>query len=242
MVSPSFAALQAFIIDTLIESNKITLALPTGDYEWRIRAENTASETEYLNAIFTIERNLQNTDLSLTHPEDEFATNESDITFQWDTLDNAIDYTIHIATDENLIDLIQSQTLTDNEWTTNFNDGTYYWQVTAYNNLSSMASDIRQLTIDTQAPEAPTLLSPENEAIITTLIANLQWQRDTDAEADSLFIYEGSITNEPIVATKTTDTTYPFTPSTNTYFWRLKSIDAAQNESNFSQLFSFTKQ
>lgn len=47
VVSPKFDSIVRLVIDTVVSSNQFPLSLKKGDYEWRVRAVNYSSSSQY---------------------------------------------------------------------------------------------------------------------------------------------------------------------------------------------------
>ena len=54
IATPNFENASQIVLDSTIVSNTLTKALISGDYEWRIRAENLNYQTPYTYNSFTI--------------------------------------------------------------------------------------------------------------------------------------------------------------------------------------------
>lgn len=52
---PSFENASQIILDSTITSSSFSKTLLLGDYEWRIRAENSEYQTSYISQNFTVE-------------------------------------------------------------------------------------------------------------------------------------------------------------------------------------------
>ena len=55
IASPNFEAATQIVLDTTISATNFTKTLDIGNYEWRIRAENSSYQTVYSIQNFTIE-------------------------------------------------------------------------------------------------------------------------------------------------------------------------------------------
>lgn len=55
IVSPSFKNAEQLCLDTTLSANKVTYPLSHGDYEWRIKATNDVSETNFFYNRFSID-------------------------------------------------------------------------------------------------------------------------------------------------------------------------------------------
>ncbi|HVW71619.1 MAG TPA: immunoglobulin-like domain-containing protein, partial [Candidatus Paceibacterota bacterium] len=121
-------------------------------------------------------------------------------------------------------------------------DGTWYWQVRAKDAAGNYSdwSDIWSVTLDTSAPAAPTITSPADGTHTTTAgLTDVTWTDESDSGSTVSYIYQSAydadFTNiaytSPILST--TDQPTPGTPP-GTYYIHVKSVDAAGNESDWS--------
>jgi len=80
---------------------------------------------------------------------------------------------------------------------------------------------------------------------LTDTINTLFWNRGTETGSsitDSLYIYNDSLMTNLNTGIYTTGTSYSDSLGVGSYFWRVRSIDAATNKSNYSALNKFTIQ
>jgi|GEM_PF-2929224 len=133
-------------------------------------------------------------------------------------------------------------------------DGTWYWQVRATDPSSNHSdwSPIWNVTIDTHAPAAPTITSPANSTHGTSAsFTDVTWTDESDSGSPVGYIYEsatdsstnpdGSFAHPAYVSGLLSDTQIP-TPGTpeGTYYVHVKSVDAAGNESGWSEPITVT--
>ncbi len=50
LVKPNFTNIEELVVETTVTNNKITLTLETGSYQWRVKAKNSSSGTNYSSA------------------------------------------------------------------------------------------------------------------------------------------------------------------------------------------------
>jgi hypothetical protein len=244
VVSPTFSNTLQLWVDTVVTDDKFTFTFSPGTYQWRIKAANGAYETRYTIYNFTIDStsDLSNQTVLLVYPEENDTTNQTRITFQWSPLLNATDYRFELSEpDFNGTILLDVNLFTDTI-TYTLDEGSYSWRVRGQSVSSNTVYATRSFTIDTTSPSAPVLNAPDDNAMVSDTV-NLQWTRSNDAVADSVFVYPDSTYSVIIVNSKTSQSTYSFTGTIgNSYFWRVKSIDGAGNDSPFSIGRKFTIQ
>ncbi len=56
IVSPDLSMIEKLCLDTFLIDNQLVYNLEPGDYEWRVRARNASSETNYVTAAFTVKQ------------------------------------------------------------------------------------------------------------------------------------------------------------------------------------------
>jgi hypothetical protein len=47
IVSPRFDSIERFVTDTIVQKNQFQLSLQSGEYQWKVRAFNFSSSTQY---------------------------------------------------------------------------------------------------------------------------------------------------------------------------------------------------
>lgn len=164
LAAPSFANAMQIVFDSLIEQDSLqsiatrieTITLLNGAYQWRVKALNSAYETPYTTASFTIEGDADidiiapNTP-ALLNPTNNFTTSDTEIDFSWTRLNVAgtteID-SIYIYTDETLQDLfIKGLGANKTFATTLTSETTYYWLVQAFDAGGNMSDDSETYTL-----------------------------------------------------------------------------------------------
>ena len=242
IVKPNFSAIQQLVMDTTITANQFSYSLLSGSYQWRIRAMNGSSYTEYSVFNLTIDSTLDlgNQWVILTSPVDNYFSANNTQTFTWQTLPNATSYLFQVL----LSGLpIHTETLTTTTTSYTFaSENTYQWRVLAQNNssTSSPVNSIRTITIDHTAPPVSVQVSPAANDTSANPVS-LTWQRDASGSADSIFIYADSLATTLTASTLTTNQNYSFNGTVgHSYFWKIRSGDNLGNWSAYSNLRKFS--
>jgi hypothetical protein len=201
----------------------------------------------------------------LISPSDDSYCGDSSITFVWhpavDTGWGIQEYELHYA-----LDSLFSGTTTvitqDTIYTTILADTTYYWRVRAMDWAHHIGdwSSIWQFTVDTQAPDVPTLYNPVGGIILGDSVVNFSWSEVTFLNAIPREAHKSYITGfdfyaAPICYVLELDTLNTFaapvivdTSETahttlnlgeHAYYWRVKAVDYAGNEGPLSDHDSF---
>ncbi len=241
IVSPSFSSINQMVLDTNLIDNLYTFTLSPGQYQWRVKAMNESSSTAFVTYNLTIDTTseLTNQIIVLQQPLNNSYSNTLNRTLSWLSLSNATFYNVQVtindfslATNMILDTMVSTSTI-------NFNfpsDNSYQWRVKALNSSgSSIYSSPYNLMVDITPPNTPLLLLPENHDTITAPFT-MFWNRGTETGSpitDSLYIYSDSLIT--IVYKKQIQTTsYTDSLGSGSYFWRVRSLDAAGNISPYS--------
>ncbi|MFA6924757.1 MAG: hypothetical protein WC223_10960 [Bacteroidales bacterium] len=246
IATPTFAQVNKFVLDTNVTGTKCNYNLTPGAYQWRVKAFNNNSNTEYVTYSIIIDStlNLTNVTVILNSPKDTFAINSTTYPtwpFTWYTLYNATKYLFELRYQGTTIFSTIRYTGDYTFDISSYNEGWYDWAVQAQNDNSLSKYSTRKLIIDKTIPGTPTLILPaNNHTFADSLDITLQWNRVTDSGSpikDSVYIYSDSLFVNKVSGNYTSTTSLlvsASTLSTGNYFWRVKSIDGASNKSNFS--------
>lgn len=154
IVTPSFENAEKVIADSLIENSNIDFTLLPGKYEWRVKAINSISETDFSTASFEISQtqvDLSTSSVQLTSPKDNISTSNTEINFIWEAVNGAYTYNIQIV--KGSFDLVEEQILAAeiNELSVSvaLGPGNYEWRVKAANLDSETSYSVRSFEITT---------------------------------------------------------------------------------------------
>lgn len=241
IVQPDFQNTVTIIETTNVETNEHTTDLEIGEYAWRVKAINSNSETMYTTASLTIteNENFSERNVSLTSPEDGFASNASSIILEWQAISDTSLYRIELLDANDTI--LDTQTTTVTSVTITATTDLSKWQVRAENDDEVTNYTTHNIIIDTEAPNAPTLTAPANNSIVS-VINTFEWTREElegSTEKDILYIYEDVALSNLVLEQEAT-TGIEITLEAGTFYWIVKSFDAAGNESDTSETFTFT--
>ena len=251
VVSPSFANIHYFNVDSTFANNEIFLNLVPGIYQWRVRGNNNSSNTEFsIPFSFTISStsDLTGQVVVLNSPRNANISNSLDpISFNWSSVSQADDYDF-ILKDGN--DFSSGTTIQSNYDLTNtsvsasgLGEKTYVWGVRAKNNIPSLTNySTRVFYIDTTHPLPPSSLGipADNATFSTGDTVNFTWNKATDPGGN----YKSAVTHIVIISTdplfsdaltytirSTGSKAFEIFTTTQTYYWKMYSVDGANNES-----------
>jgi len=225
-----------------------TTPLSDGTWYWRVRSgDNTTSVGLWSDTWQFTESSSGLASPSLISPSNGSYTNDSTPTFGWSAATGADNYELRYATDsEFTTDLKTIGNIRETQYTPTaaLADDLWYWRVRAGTDDDNVGpwSDNWQFAIDTVAPGVPALTAytpdPTNDS--TPL---LEWSNVSDAENYTLkYATDSGFTQYVTTITGITTYNYQITSplADSTWYWRVKSIDAANNESGYSSYDSFT--
>ena len=252
-----FNSSQALVIDSLVK-NKVNLmtTLSQGQYQWKVRGENFAYQSNYtLPAAFSV---VPSTDLTaqqviLTNPTNNYYTNSTSVTLGWQNLDAATSYSLELVNVTNGSSVVyqQANILTNSVTLTGINlaqDAEYQWKIKALNATAQTPFAIRTLFIDRAIPNLSQNSLPANNSIqLANQALIFNWSVSTSSGVIQSPIsytieFSNSISFSSLIQTSNTAVNsfqQTFTASGD-YYWRIKAIDTAGNNSGYSMPFKFT--
>lgn len=244
IVKPDFLTIKEFVTDTIVHATSFSYTLKPGKYQWRIKGTNGSSSTSYQVYDLTIDstNDLTNQRVQLYTPANNSSSNSLTQTFSWLNISSATNYLFQAFTVTNspIAGSLQSISSPTNTATFTFPaEGIYKWRVYAQNATSSTVYSENTLTIDTQVPDRPIVISPINDTTITGNPVALKWNSVTGATGYKVQVSTDSAFVSGTNATVTTNIyNYSTLPGTK-YYWHVKAIDDAGNESAYTSTYYF---
>jgi len=241
VATPDFDNTQQLLLNLTDSVTFNELDLVIGDYEWRVKAKNSSSETNFSTAGFKVVpiESFSDNVVQLISPEDNFVTNVPGQTLQWDAINGATLYRIQILENGTLT---EEQATNENEFDITFNEGTFVWQIRAENGTQSTLYSSRDILVDTTNPNIPSLTLPEDGSELTSQQVSFQWIREAmqgSVEFDSIYIYRDLNLTELVLKDRVTSP-YETNLDNDTYYWFVQAFDEAGNDSDDSAVFNFT--
>ena len=241
---------QRLVLDSLVEGDNFLFGLAAGEYSWQMRGENFGYVTSYSpNRTFTLiaSDNLENQEIFLTVPTDDFATRDNSVRVGWDRIATADRYVLEVT---RTIGNATTSVLTRDDLTQNsFNieasdfdtDGIYTWRVKAVNTTTNTETPFksRRILRDTQAPTRPSLTAPNAGMTSANRTVNFSWSLGSDTgevmtpvSSHIEIAIDQNFTNSSIIETRElTTSTHEYTfANAGTFYWRVRVEDQAENE------------
>jgi hypothetical protein len=246
VVKPGFATPQQLIVDSAVNGLTYEIQLTPGTYQWRVRAENASYSTEFETRTLFIDTvsDISNQIIDLISPPDQFFSNTLSVTLNWTDLSIVNEYRVRVAQP----DIASGNFVYDFTWQQDsvniqLDEGNYEWQVRGEKDLSNTIYSTRSLVIDTTQPTAPTLLSPADNATVQDTV-DFSWNSESNLLRDTLEIATDTNFNTIFLKAGNENESFQATSLNTgiTYYWRVKSIDRALNNSNYSDSRSFSTQ
>lgn len=247
LASPSFSEQHELVTDSVLTSNKLTLTLKDGAYEWRVRAKNSAFFTNYstgsLNILPAIDIAQQK--INLVEPLNDQSLFQSLVNFKWDLISGAQYYLVRIKkggwNDNNLVE----QRVYKNTFSTTLEDGNYTWGVSGVDTIRHKNTDfsIGTFVVDKDAPVAAKLITPAHKDTLKTNLIQFNWSKPENGLSYDLEVFSDANLKILVLTKQTADTTAILNIQDNgQYFWRVKGSDLHNNTSSYSSVSTFCLQ
>ncbi len=242
VVTPGFDAVESVVLDSLLTDNYLEYTLFSGQFEWRVRAENSAYNSLWSYADFFIidTKDLGSQKVRLRSPIDNLFINEQDISFKWDTLSNVDTYEVRFYSGGWLGNLeLDSIDVVESSLGLSIEEGEFWWGMRAINDISLSLFSYNRLIIDLTNPLTPNPLIPEDNFSTSDVDVNFSWNSSDPTwgnVSDSLFIYKITGSSSELFKAKKVsnkNTTVTLDPGSE-YKWEVKSVDQAGNQSELS--------
>jgi hypothetical protein len=241
-----FSTIKEFVADTNVRSTQYVCSLKSGYYKWQIYAQNNGGHSGLSIFRFQIDSTgeLGQQKVELLSPVNNYSTDTLDQVFTWTPIPAATSYNFQIfaanSTTASVSEIIKAP---NNSYKYSFlKVGTYSWQVTATNGVSSTPPSSFNLTIDTASVPVPTLISPVNDTTtVTGSYVSLKW--NSVKNATSYYVQVTRNTSSSQMDTSATIETplvtfcnYYYSDKNKLgtkYYWRVKAKQQSR-EGNFS--------
>ncbi len=259
IVSPSFNNIQKYILDTIVFKNTFSVNLDSNQFEFRLKAINSGytSITSEPKRFWVGKNSGLMEKVELLTPLDSLYVNSSFIPiFNWKSYPGAISYEFSLRrgnafSNGQIIyhsNNIATNLLFLNSSSINLNDGTYTWGIKAYGTSNETTYSTRKFFVDNVEPSVPILIAPSDNENLFINEVGLTWNLGQDngiiqsERFSKLEIATDLNFTNLIFSEILSNSNFEITLQNGIYFWRVKSIDEANNSSNFSSVFKFTVQ
>lgn len=251
VATPDFPNASQVVIDRTIQKDTLGNPLPTtfskemlpNSYAWRVKAVNSGYETPFTTHHFVLTESddFSGNTVILNAPDDNFVTNQAEVTLSWGAIAEATGYRLQVLTGEG--GTIQEEEITETALEVTFPEGSFTWQVRAEKETESTLYSSRELLVDLTPPNTPELTAPADERTTTDTEITFTWSRTAvtgSPEYDIIYIYSDDSLQNLVDEEEVTDKTFTKTLEKGTYYWNVKGFDRAGNEGEISETYSFT--
>jgi hypothetical protein len=220
-------------------------------YYWRVRAVDGAGNSGAWSAVWTLTVFTAMSPATLLWPANGTRINNNRPPLDWSDVfsPSAVSYRLQVSTVNTFATtVVDVSGLTSSTYTPGaaLADGTYYWRVRATDGLGNDSgwTATWSFILDTVLPAKPNLELPANGAKTNNNTPALDWSNVTDASGVTYSVQVANNINfaSPVVNVSgltTSAYTVAAALADGTYYWRVKTVDGAGNESDWTASWSF---
>jgi hypothetical protein len=239
---------------SLVPTTVLASPLVVGNtYDWTVRAVDAAgNKSGDSTGTFTVVTAPLAAPL-LTTPATNATVRTQNVHFVWKPVTNAANYELQVAKDAGFSVIVGTQTVPSTSSTPDINvnaDGVFYWRVRALTATPTPGnwSAVWKFTVNT-AP--PVLLTPADNSFTNLVKPTLMWKAAPGATkykvtiattsdlSGGFIIQDQSAATTSLALSTVVDPDLPLKHGVK-YYWSVKALDAANNESVLATPFSFT--
>jgi len=248
--SPDITFVQG-LIDTALVDTTISLMLTLTDttYYWRVKAVDIVENHGEFSTAWSFEIDTHAPAIPiLISPLDSIWLTDTTVSFEWSDEGgdaSPVNYIIQIDNTNSFVNPVVVDTVETTNHTVNLVENEYFWRVKSYDlaGNESQFSEYRNFGVDIISPSLVTLISPVDQAYLINDTINFVWHKATDNLSDiSHYIFQYALDSsfsQGLVEITSLDTTFTAILPDNIYYWRVKAIDFAGNQGNFTQAWNF---
>lgn len=257
VVSPSFASISQFALDSIITGTDFFFNLDSNEYELKLTALNGGYESQILGPckfwVGVQPSGGSGNNVVLTSPSDQqYVNDQFNNQFTWTPLSGATSYEFSIRQGNDfstgLVIDAQNGISTSNYTIPSglLTEGEYHWGVKAYFGTTETPFTVHQLLVDETNPNDAILTSPTDFSNLSQGTITFVWSNGTDSGiiqspiTSTLEIASdvgfGSIIQTVSIEGSTTDVNL----ASGTYYWRVTNADSAGNSASASSTYQLT--
>jgi hypothetical protein len=233
------------VVSGITDTNYTMPILAENTWYWHVKAVDLALN-ESANSSdwsFTVDTTPPAVP-TLAEPADGSSINDNTPALHWHPATGADNYTLEYADNPGFTGSTVVADIADTTYTLpTLADGDWYWHIKAIDqalNESAYSADW-SFTLDTAAPGIPTLVSPADGIFTNDDTPGLTWNSSAGANTYTLEYADNSGFTGAVQVSGLSDTTYTMPSlSDGDWYWHVKAVDQALNESAYSTAWSFT--
>lgn len=226
--SPDFSSAGTMVFDTITTATQVTLAFSPGNFSWRLRAENSGTETAYHYGVLYVKKGDFKTQyVAIVSPTADITITDNAADFSWTALYDAQKYTIELDT---LKDFSTANKIVVNDpivfkTVLLSKRADYWWRISGIDAAGENSLYSTPHKISYKMPQ--TILSAPASGATVTKSASFQWQALTDADYYKVNVYSSdsiTVVNTSLAYTNSSS------PLSNvdigkTYYWSVIAVD-----------------
>ena len=244
VVTPGFDLSHKLVFEKLLELSKFDTSLVAGEYEWRVKAINSASATNFFTSSFSLQPafNISSILPILKSPEDQTVYHSNNVDFLWESLEGASYYSLKIKKENWAGDSVVVTKLYSTNFSFRLNDGVYAWGVSAIDTLTNKKTDYttRSFTIKNKPPTIPKPVTPAINDTLHSSMIYFSWRKSETSSKYSVEIFSDADLGNRLANKTLSDTaTYINIEKGGNCFWRVNSTDQYGNTSAYSPVSIF---
>lgn len=256
VVSPSFAGISSYVLDTIVTGTSFYYPLDSNEYEMKLCGINGGYVSDTVGPVkfwVGVQAGSTGGNVQLNSPTDLTYVNASfNKQFQWVALSGVSSYEISIREGSTfatgtILDAQNNIATTIYTSPSTFNEGSYTWGVKAYFSTGGETNfSTRTFYVDVNDPNVATLLSPTDFSFLSQGSIVFTWNNGSDpgsihAPINSLLEIASDAAFTSIVSSTTiqgNSTTVAL--AAGTYYWRVSNTDDAGNSAASSNVYQLT--
>lgn len=256
IVSPSFAAIETYVLDSVITTTDFFMALDSNAYELKLTALNGGYQSLTYGPVpfwVGVQGAVSGGNVVLSTPSDNGYVNASFTNkFIWNSLSSANSYEFSLREGTDFISgtpLDFQNNISTTSYTTgvSLTEGDYSWGVKAFLTSGGETSNtIRTLHVDLTDPNVAGLVSPTNLTFLNAGAIDFNWTNGTDPGT-----VHSPVSSHIIIASDATFTTikdeanvignsFTSTLTSGVYYWKVTNSDGAGNIAAESEIMTIT--
>ncbi len=258
IISSNFSFVDSILEDSTTNTNYIpAISLREGTNFWKIYTLKEGTTNWYASSIgkFWIDRSGPEI-IHLKTPADNSIYNISQPLFSWQTgidkLSGLSFYNVEISSNSNFNNIKFNISTSNTNFIIPFSlsDGIWYWRVRGVDSISNLGkwSLTNLFRIDTTPPEIVSLTYPVSNFITNNYAINLKWNKSSDSGGSGIAYYVVELSsndNNFINIKRSTNinlTNWTVSPvlGDGIWYWRVRSVDYAENVSSNSSVRKIT--
>ncbi len=223
-------------------------ALSDGIWYWHVLAADQAGNKSVYSVTWSLTVDTQSPAIpNLVFPSNGSYSNDNKPSFVWSAAFGAFTYTLQYSAASDFSSNVQTATgLSGLTYTppTSLTDGIWYWHVKSTDRAGnqSLYSVTWSVTIDTQVPNIPVLVSPADGVYINDDRPTFTWEASSGALKYTLQYSLASDFTGAVTVTDISGLSYtsPAILADGVWHWHVKAVDQANNASAYSGPWAFT--